>query len=80
MVRQLQGCEGVGKKQRVLPARNDMQPWIIEELWRREEEEQRRRDELERRREIHIDAPMEPAREEPTGDEAPRRGVLIIEL
>jgi hypothetical protein len=60
-----------------------MQPWIIEELWRREEDEQRRRDEYERRQEIHIDAPELPAQEpahRPEPEEQPKRGVLIIEL
>jgi len=57
-----------------------MQPWIIEELWRREEEERERREEQRRRQEIHIDAPLTPMSEEPSSNEEPKRGVLIIEL
>jgi|AMFO01.1.fsa_nt_gi hypothetical protein len=57
-----------------------MQPWIIEELWRREEDEKRRREQEQRRQEIRIDAPVGPMPEEPSSPEEPQRGVLIIEL
>ena len=62
------------------PVRQEMQPWIIEELWRREQEEQRRREEWERRKEIQIDAPAGPIPDDDPGRDEPRRGVLIIEL
>lgn len=62
------------------PTRQKMQPWIIEELWRREEDEKRRREQEQRRQEIRIDAPMDPMPEEPNSPDGPRRGVLIIEL
>ncbi|MFH2007208.1 MAG: hypothetical protein ABI333_11525 [bacterium] len=56
-----------------------MQPWIIEELWRREEEERQRRREWQREY-VRIDAPQGEGRdEEPSRDER-KRGVLIIEL
>ncbi len=53
-----------------------MQPWIIEELWRREEEE---RQEQYRER-IQIDAPTGEIYEDESRDDQPKRGVLIIEL
>ncbi len=56
-----------------------MQPWIIEELWRREQDEQHRREER-YREQIHIDAPDGEAHEDESGEEAPQRGVVIIEL
>ncbi|MDY0004556.1 MAG: hypothetical protein RBU30_24885 [Polyangia bacterium] len=58
-----------------------MQPWIIEEIWRREEEDRRRREEWERRQEIQIDAPEGIFPEVlPSADDVPQRGVVIIEL
>ena len=83
VVRQLQDLRCVGSEHRVFLTRLNMQPWIIEELWRREEEEKQRREQEQRRQEIHIDAPdgpmptEQPAREE---DDEQKRGVLIIEL
>ena len=62
------------------PVRRVMQPWIIEELWRREQDEKRRREEWERRKEIQIDAPAGPLPGEEPGADETRRGVLIIEL
>lgn len=58
-----------------------MQPWIIEEFWRREQEDRIQRKERERRQEIQIDAPeiITPARL-PHVNEEPQRGVVIIEL
>jgi hypothetical protein len=56
-----------------------MQPWIIEELWRREEEERQRRDEW-HREQISIDAPDGEVHDDESRERAPQRGVLIIEL
>jgi hypothetical protein len=58
--------------------RKTMQPWIIEELWRREEDERQRREEW-HRGQIQIDAPVGKVHDESREDE-PKRGVLIIEL
>jgi len=56
-----------------------MQPWIIEELWRREEDERQQRDERYRER-IQIDAPNGEIHEDESRDDQPKRGVHIIEL
>lgn len=56
-----------------------MQPWIIEELWRKEEDERQRREEHQREH-IQIDAPTGEVREDESREDEPRRGVLIIEL
>ena len=55
-----------------------MQPWIIEELWRWEENERQRREEW-HRGQVQIDAPVGEVHDESREDE-PKRGVLIIEL
>lgn len=56
-----------------------MQPWIIEELWRREEDERARREERQRQH-IQIDAPAGEVHDDESRDDQTRRGVLIIEL
>ena len=56
-----------------------MQPWIIEELWRREEDDRQRREER-HREQIQIDAPTGEVLDDESRDDQPRRGVLIIEL
>ena len=56
-----------------------MQPWIIEEIWRREEEERERRDEK-WQEQIRIDAPMADTPDEKSRDDETKRGVLIIQL
>ena len=56
-----------------------MQPWIIEELWRRDEEERQRREEQQRDH-IRIDAPAGEGQDEESSRDEPKRGVLIIEL
>lgn len=56
-----------------------MQPWIIEELWRREQDERQRRQEW-HREQIQIDAPDGEMHDDESRDDQPRRGVLIIEL
>ena len=54
-----------------------MQPWIIEELWRRDEEERERR-EQQQRDYIRIDAPVGEDMDEESSRDEPKRGVLII--
>ena len=56
-----------------------MQPWIIEELWRREEDERQRREER-HREQIRIDAPETDQPDDQSREDGPPRGVLIIEL
>ncbi len=56
-----------------------MQPWIIEELWRREEDERQQREQR-YREQIQIDAPDGEMPSDESSDDLPRRGVLIIEL
>jgi hypothetical protein len=57
-----------------------MEPWVLDEIRRREDEEQWRQDQPEVR--IPVDAPdaMGPEEEPPRTEEAPKRGVLIIPL
>ena len=56
-----------------------MQPWIIEELWRRDEEERQRRQDRQREY-VRIDAPEGDGLDEESSSDEPKRGVLIIEL
>jgi hypothetical protein len=59
--------------------RKMMQPWIIEELWRREEDERYRREQR-HREQIQIDAPDGEMHDDESSEDLPKRGVLIIEL
>jgi hypothetical protein len=57
-----------------------MEPWVLDEIRRRDDEEQWRREQQDVR--IPVDAPdaMGPEEEPPQTEEAPKRGVLIIPL
>jgi hypothetical protein len=56
-----------------------LEPWIIEEIRRREEEEKRRRDERPRL-ELPLSDDIWPPRSDSSdgGEDAPKRGVVII--
>jgi len=54
-------------------------PFIIEQIRRREEEERRRREQDRPRLELPVDA-YRPAPEPKREDEAPERGVVILDL
>ena len=56
-----------------------LDPWIIEEIRRREQEERRRREEQERPvLEVPVDAPVYPDR--PPADNDEPRGVVIVDF
>lgn len=55
-----------------------LDPWIIEEIRRREEEERRREDEQRPRLEIQDDVPLPEEKEEDPPHERDERGVAIV--